>query len=32
MRLPALKDTKFWSDLFAIVVWSLVKAWRAFGA
>jgi hypothetical protein len=28
MRLPALKDTKFWSDLLAVAIWGAVKAWR----
>lgn len=28
MRLPPLKDTKFWSDVIAVVVWGVVKAWR----
>lgn len=29
MPLPKLKDTRFWGDLVAVVVWGAVKAWRA---
>lgn len=30
MRLPSLKNNEFWSDLLAILVFGLVKVWRAF--